>query len=155
MATSELTPLPMSPEHATLLAEIGSLVEILRERLLHQEGEKFVALVDRVRTLSEPAAASPGGPDSQELQRLLSGLDLDTATRMVRAFGLGFQLGNIAEQSHRIIDLDAGRGAHENWIADALNAIGDESIRQDSIRAAERLEVRPVFPAHPTEASRR
>src|SRR2546430_5254350 len=152
MATSELTPPPLSPEHATLLAEIGSLVEILRERLLHQEGEKFVALVDRVRTLSEPAAAS-GGPESQELQKLLSGLDLDTATRMVRAFRLGFQLGNIAEQSHRTIDLDAGRGAHENWIADALAGIGDESIRQDSIRAAERLEVRPVFTAQIGRAS--
>src|ERR1700716_1960583 len=44
MATSELTPAAVTPAHAALLADIDRLLEILRERLMHQEGEEFVAL---------------------------------------------------------------------------------------------------------------
>src|SRR5205085_6711304 len=102
MATSELTPLPMSPEHATLLAEIGSLVEILREQLLHQEGEKFVALVDRVRTLSEPAAASPGGPGPRSFRRFLLGSILTRAPELFVALALAFRLATFPRRLNRL-----------------------------------------------------
>lgn len=156
MAASGLIPTAVSPAHAALLEDIERLVELLRERLTHQEGEKFIALMERVRALSDPATGSAADPESKVLQDLLSEVDLGTVIRMVRAFGLGFQLGNIAEQVHRIIELDSERGVHDNWIAGAVDAIRAQGVPLDQVRlAVERLELRPVFTAHPTEASRR
>src|SRR5205823_10722991 len=81
-------------------------------------------------------------------------LSIDQQGKVLRAFGLFFQLTNIAEQHHRLRRLSEyeqeGRTARES-LADALARLDGLDVGA----LLERLVVLPVFTAHPTEATRR
>lgn len=165
---------------AALRSDLRLLVGLLGESLLRQDGPELLELVERVRVLTTaarssprpPAAGPPAGaapapapgpgvltpaasPAAAELDRLLSGIDLRTATLLVRSFSAYFHLANIAEQTHRA-DEGTARADREG----SLEAVVEE-IRQADLPPSElsdlvrRLEVRPVVTAHPTEAVRR
>src|SRR5690606_15678225 len=73
-----------------------------------------------------------------------------------RAFATYFHLANITEQVHRARDMRRGRAENGGWLAQARAEITAEGVPPDQIAAAaDHLEVRPVFTAHPTEAARR
>ncbi len=72
----------------------------------------------------------------------------------MRAFATYFQLANTAEQVHRVRAIDAA-DAESGWLDRAVAAIvaeGGPELLADTIAATD---LRPVFTAHPTEASRR
>jgi phosphoenolpyruvate carboxylase len=146
---------PVSAAHAALLADLGWLVDLLRVRVAHQEGDDFVSLADRVLVLTEQAAAEPRSAQADELRSLLSEVDLDTATRLARAFSMGFHVGNVTEQVHRIEALSEDLGDRAGWLnrlADRIRGTGVEpQVLQDALSG---LDVRPVFTAHPTEVAR-
>ena len=60
--------------------------------------------------LTEQASGDPRSPEAEELRRLLSEVDLDTAMKLARAFSMGFHVGNVTSpsvpgsfmQTHRI-----------------------------------------------------
>jgi phosphoenolpyruvate carboxylase len=84
----------------------------------------------------------------------LAGLGADDATALVRAFATYFQLANTAEQVHRVRAIDAA-DAESGWLDRAVAAIvaeGGQELLSDTIAGTD---LRPVFTAHPTEASRR
>ncbi len=123
--------------------DIRRLGEQLGDTLRRQEGQQFLDLVEEVRAL----AAAHEDAGASALADRLSRLDLPTAIRLVRAFNSYFHLANIAEQVHRpgSVDAETLQGA----------PVLDE-VDPDGLRALlDRLEVRPVFTAHPTEATRR
>ena len=135
-------------DDAQLRADIRHLGEILGDTLVRQEGPELLALVESVRVLSreDPAAA----------ERVLGAVDLPTASRLARAFATYFHLANIAEQVHRSRELAVVRREQGSWLARAAQAVRAAGIEPDEIRSAvQRLAVRPVFTAHPTEAARR
>ncbi len=78
---------------------------------------------------------------------------------MVRAFSVYFHLINLAEEHHRVRTLaereHAGGPPHESVVAAATElraaGVGAAALRD----GARRLEVHPVFTAHPSEARRR
>ncbi|MGH8879984.1 MAG: phosphoenolpyruvate carboxylase, partial [Stackebrandtia sp.] len=75
---------------------------------------------------------------------------------LARAFSLYFHLANITEQVHRGRELRHRRVRHGGWLDEAARQIRDEQVPVARItRAASRLQVRPVFTAHPSEAARR
>jgi phosphoenolpyruvate carboxylase len=87
------------------------------------------------------------------MEDLLGGLDIPDVINLVRAFSAYFYLANVAEQTHRVGDVALTRRATHH------RATVDRVLQADSIRiwwaVVERLELRPVFTAHPTEATRR
>ena len=91
-----------------------------------------------------------------DLAALLEDVDVETAARLVRAFGTYFHLANVTEQVHRAREMRAERVGKGGWLAQTT-----ERIRASGLDAAEvaalvaRIAVRPVFTAHPTEAARR
>ncbi|MEX2620641.1 MAG: phosphoenolpyruvate carboxylase [Egibacteraceae bacterium] len=136
-----------------LRADIRRLASLLGETLVRQHGEELLELVEQVRLLGKAALASPeaGG----QLQDLLETIDLDRAIALARAFTTYFHLANIAEQTHRIGEL-AEKEADESSLAAAVERIGAADLAPAEISGVlARLELRPVFTAHPTEASRR
>ena len=139
---------PLTAEQAALRADIRRLGTLLGETLARQEGAALLDLVERVRGLIRS--------DAEEAAALLGGVDVDTATRLARAFSTYFQLANVTEQVHRGRALHAQRLAKGGWLAQAAERITASGMPAAELREAVRhLGVRPVLTAHPTEAARR
>ncbi len=137
--------------HAALRASVRRLGELLGEALTRHEGADLLDLVERVRHL---ARRDDGG---EELQRLLATVDDATAIVLARAFAAYFQLANISEQQHRATELRSTAPDGLTVTADRIAAaLADGSLDVELAQSVvDRLELRPVFTAHPTEASRR
>ncbi len=137
----------------TLLA--GLLGDVLRE----QAGESAFTLEEQVRSLAK-ARRSGDEAAGPALSALVSGLSLDEAESLVRAFTSYFQLTNLAEDNERVRRIrrremgEAGPRRGSLWEAvAALQASGlDAAGMQELLNQAS---VRLVLTAHPTEARRR
>ncbi len=131
--------------HDALRADIRRLSTLLGRTIAQHAGPDLLELVEQVRKESRAAIASG---DDTAISALLSGLDAGTAAWLARAFSQFFQLANLAEQRHRAAELGGRAPLHE--IMQRL-----ASADADEVNAVlARLELRPVFTAHPTEASR-
>jgi phosphoenolpyruvate carboxylase len=133
--------------HTALRSDIRRLGALLGDELRDQEGQQVFERVEQVRKL----VRDPQG--AEQVAELLGGLDGRTSALLARTYSTFFALANLAEQVHR------GRDLHEQAI-DGDSPLGDlvERLREadgDTLREVlSRLELRPVFTAHPTEASR-
>jgi phosphoenolpyruvate carboxylase len=146
--------LPAAEPYGLLRRDVRLLGSLLGRVLVEQEGEAFLAAEERIRA-SARRAREVGDPSA--VREAVRELPPAEQGRMLRAFGLYFQLANTAEQHHRI----RRRRAHSD---DA------EAPRESLAEAFERLSVVPedelesrlahvsielVLTAHPTEATRR
>jgi phosphoenolpyruvate carboxylase len=136
------------PTDAPLRRDVRMLGDLLGQVLVEQEDESLLADVERVRAL---ARAARGGASHDDLAAGVAGLPLDRQASVLRAFALYFQLANVAEQQHRIRRRRA-YAAEERMVPESL----DESFsRIPADEVAERVSLRLVLTAHPTEAARR
>ena len=137
----------MADTAAPLRRDVRLLGTLLGEVLVEQEGPWLLELVEKIRT------------DAQAARRDATVVDVDPAlpaeqqALVLRAFGLYFQLANLAEQLHRMRrrreDARQGRIARES-LEDAFRSLADVDLDR-----ARRSSVRLVLTAHPTEATRR
>ena len=138
---------------AQLRRDIRRLGELLGETLAQQESPALVDQIEHIRRLSREALAGDRKAQ-QALTKQLSTTDLPTAVNLIRAFRTYFHLANIAEQVARIRALNE-RPEGTGWLAQALEKVADELGPPALTTALTKLQIRPVFTAHPTEASRR
>ena len=148
-----------------LRADVRRVSTLLGESLVRQHGPELLDLVEQVRLLTkESKEAARGGADATgpwssydvvaQVRELLGSLPLEQATDLVRAFAFYFHLVNAAEQVHRVRGL-RNRQEKDGWLAKAVQDIAGQAgagVLQDVV---DELDVRPIFTAHPTEASRR
>lgn len=148
-----------------LRADVRRVSTLLGESLVRQHGPELLDLVEQVRLLTkESKEAARGGADATgpwssydvvaQVRELLGSLPLEQATDLVRAFAFYFHLANAAEQVHRVRGLRS-RQEKDGWLAKAVEEIAEQAgsaVLQDVV---DELDVRPIFTAHPTEASRR
>lgn len=149
---------------APLRAAVRRLSTALGRTIAEQQGAEFLDLIEEVRRLTKDSAVHQdsfgqvrGGhsPEATEaIQRRLQELSPDEATVLTRAFTQYFLLANAAEQVYRVRAIQATPD-EQSWVPRAVNAVaqhlGSEALQQ----AVDSLDVRLVFTAHPTEASRR
>ena len=150
-------PVRSEERHASLRRDIRLLGELLGETLARQEGEGLLRLVEEVRAASKAVRGAPWAEGAgAELAELLGAVEAPTALRLARAFAAYFQLANIAEQVHRTAELRGDRLEGRTWLRDALERIRAHGLDPAQVaETLERLELRPVFTAHPTESARR
>lgn len=141
------------PDDARLRRDIRRLGELLGETLAAQESPQLVDQIEDIRRLSREALAG-NRRAQQSLTKRLSTADLPTAVNLIRAFRTYFHLANIAEQVARIRAF-GDRPEGSGWLARAVEQVADELGAPALTTALSKLQVRPVFTAHPTEASRR
>ncbi len=147
----DVTTAKSDSDHATLRADIRRLGNLLGETLTRQEGPELLALVERVRARSK----AQGDLDSV-LEELADATDLSTLLGLARAFGTYFQLANVAEQVHRARYEDAAVAGAATALSRTVERIRSARLPPEEVAAIlARLELRPVFTAHPTEAARR
>ena len=75
---------------------------LLGETLAEQEGEPLLELEEEVRAKTKQLRDRHDDEVSRALDRQLGEIDVGTATRLIRAFSLYFQLVNVAELEHRV-----------------------------------------------------
>ena len=141
-----------------LAREVKLVGALLGQVIVEQEGDALFELVEQVRTAAirrrrHPASEAAGGQfatlDDHPSSRLLA---------VARAFTAYFLLINLAEEKHRVRMLRRRErsGTLPESIADAIAQLARSEMRAADLRGLlERLLLRPVLTAHPTEARRR
>ncbi|NNF54565.1 MAG: phosphoenolpyruvate carboxylase [Acidimicrobiales bacterium] len=138
-----------------LRSDIRRLGSQLGQSIIRQEGEPFFELVERVRTLSRSLRRDGDAEAGKALAETLAAADLIDSMKLVRAFTTYFHLANVAEQVHRIEDLNLKK-ANAGRISDTVPRLLDMGFSGNEIvEGLQRSSLQPVFTAHPTEASRR
>jgi phosphoenolpyruvate carboxylase len=128
-----------------LRKDVRLVTSLLGQALVKTEGEALLELVEQVRQAAKDESLD-------QLPRL----DPASATTLARAFASYFHLANITEQHHRGRTLERARTEHGGPLDHTFAALVDAAIPDEDVaELVQRLEVRPVFTAHPTEVARR
>ncbi|TDU31884.1 phosphoenolpyruvate carboxylase type 1 [Panacagrimonas perspica] len=136
------------------IRRIGTMVG---EMLAEQHGAAFLEIVEKVRRTAIQRRRGEG--DRETLSHLLSGLPVAQAEILTRAFATYFHAVNVTERVHRIRrrrDYQREDGPPQ---PDSLEA-ALTSLKAAGVSSRElllwlgRLDIEPVFTAHPTEAVR-
>ena len=139
---------------APLRATVRRLSTLLGRTLADQHGQEMLDLVEQVRKLTKEAKSADSEASAQDVQARLASLPIEQATALTRAFTQYFLLANAAEQVYRVRALDE-RPSSESWVPRTVRAVHEELGAEGLQKAVDSLDVRLVFTAHPTEASRR
>lgn len=141
-----------------LREDVGTLGAMLGDVLKEQEESTLFERVERARLAARARRA--GEPEAEQtLQSVLTGLATDEALELVRSFSAYFFLVNMAERVHRIrrrVDyLRSETPQPGSWTA-VLTSLKESGFTIEQVKAwLTKLQVVPVFTAHPTEAARR
>ncbi|MEW9625695.1 phosphoenolpyruvate carboxylase [Rhodanobacter geophilus] len=150
------SPEPALPD-APLRDDVRRLGALVGRMLAEQVAPAFLDEVERVRVAA--IARRQEGAPLAGLADPLGGLDVAHAEALARAFATYFNAVNIAERVHRIRrrrDYQREGGAPQpESLRDVLERLKAQGVTADELLEwLLRLEVEPVFTAHPTEAVR-
>ncbi len=155
-----------------LRRDVRSLGKLLGAVIREQEGQAAYELEESVRLLAirhrelehEEGGTGLENPAEhdllQQMVKIIAPLDLGKHHQIVKAFATFFELTNLAEANHRKRRSRSHRVAGEPGKAGSLRATL-QRMRDTGIDAGQALEwlqkveVIPVFTAHPTEVARR
>ncbi|HAV70425.1 MAG TPA: phosphoenolpyruvate carboxylase [Stenotrophomonas sp.] len=139
--------------------DVRRLGALVGDLLAEQVSTQFFDDVEQVRTRA--IARRESDAPLSDLNDALTGLPPSRAEAMVRAFSTYFQVVNIAERVHRIRrrrDYQrAGTATPQpDGLQDALVNLKAQGVTLDELAEwLPRIDIEPVFTAHPTEAVRR
>ncbi|HEY0180878.1 MAG TPA: phosphoenolpyruvate carboxylase [Dokdonella sp.] len=155
---SKLRDVEFGASDRALRDDVGRLGRLVGELLVEQKGDALFDAVEAARITAIRRRESEAPIDALAAQ--LDGLDAARADTLSRAFATYFQVVNIAERVHRIRRRReyqiAGAAPQPDGLHDVLRRLENAGVGLDELsRALARLDVEPVFTAHPTEASRR
>lgn len=126
--------------------------------IIEQAGEKKFAQEEEIRLAARAVRKDFSEDKFSTLARVTSGLAVEDAVTMLRAFTIYFQLANLAEQHDTLRKARAARDDldHLGSISAAIKELKRQKIPNDEIVALlSRILIVPVMTAHPTEAKRR
>src|SRR5947208_15387538 len=140
---------------AGLRAEIRLLGQLLGETLRAHEGLALYELEESIRLRTKALRQEYVPAEEAAFVHELDRIPVDDAARLIRAFATYFQLVNLAELERRARSV-LERGDESTDLDESVARCIEYGVPAESVAAVlERLEVRPVLTAHPTEAVRR
>jgi phosphoenolpyruvate carboxylase len=144
----------------TLQDDIDLLGGLLGEVIQAQEPVEAFALEERARALGK-ALRSGEEAAGEQLTALVTGLSIEEATVLVRAFTSYFRLVNLAEDNERVWRVRTREyrelpRPRRGSLREAIEIIAARGTSAESLRELlAQAEIRLVLTAHPTEARRR
>ena len=146
------------PHDGPLRDDVNRLGTLVGRMLAEQGGEAFFERVESVRRAAIRRRRE--GQPVDALADTLGGLAAADAEALARAFASYFQAVNIAERVHRIRrrrDYQReGSAPQPESLLDVLTRLKEQGVQAKELLGwLDRLQVEPVFTAHPTEAVRR
>jgi phosphoenolpyruvate carboxylase len=167
----ELTSNEAEVKEAPLRRDVRSLGRLLGEVLKEQAGQALFDAVEELRLLAiqhrdlQAQAAALGTTAEDDLmeraERRVSHMSVTEAYRMTKAFAIYFELTNLAETNHRkrrrrAAELAPDHPTQPGTFRGTLRRMREAGIGPEQALAwLRRIEVIPVFTAHPTEVARR
>jgi phosphoenolpyruvate carboxylase len=159
-------------KEAPLRRDVRSLGRLLGEVLKEQAGDNLFNAIEELRQLAieyretaQDVQPNAEGVHAHKLMeraaQLVGEMDLIEAYRMTKAFAIYFELTNLAETNHRkrrrrAALLSKTHKPQPGSIRGTLQRMRDAGYTlQESLGWLARVEVVPVFTAHPTEVARR
>lgn len=153
-----------------LRRDVRSLGMLLGKVLAEQAGDSLLEAVEGLRRLliqqreELSAAGKQWNPQNElmaEAREIIAGLEVEDAYRVSKAFAIYFELTNLAETNHRQRRRRAAKlHAEQPPLAGSfrgtllrMRAAGISA--NDALAALRKLQITPVFTAHPTEVARR
>jgi phosphoenolpyruvate carboxylase len=144
---------------APLRRDVRLLGDVLGRVLVEQGGTRLLADEERIRELSRRARASGSAAARTRLAAAVSALPLERQGEVLRAFGIYFQLANLAEQHHRLRrrrQYEHEQRTPRESLAEAFQRLERAGVtRRELAAAGRRMSLELVLTAHPTEATRR
>lgn len=144
-----------------LSGNIHFLGDLLGEVIKERAGEAAYNAEEKLRAISKALRSNPDTDLSHEIKSIVQNLDLDTITKVLRAFTIYFYLVNEAEKIEIIrvnrerelkSSLDSPR---KESISHAISELKRNGVDESEIQSIlNNLNIEPVFTAHPTEAKR-
>lgn len=146
------------PQDEPLREDVRRLGSVVGEMLAEQYGPEFLSYVEAVRTGAIRRREQGEAPDA--LARQLAGLSVSSAEMLTRAFSTYFQVVNTAERVHRIrrrrdYQRHGNRPQPDSLLATLTKLKADGVAIDELMDWLRRLDIEPVFTAHPTESVRR
>jgi phosphoenolpyruvate carboxylase len=143
-----------------LRRDVRMLGDMLGEVIIELAGSAAFSLVEEVRQLSRRRRSGDHTAEP-ELEEKIRQLGISDARVVARAFGVFFDLANLAEDRHRIRVLrDREQEKSPTPISESIGAgiaqLRDAGFTAEQVQTAlDSLAVELVFTAHPSEAKRR
>jgi phosphoenolpyruvate carboxylase len=161
--------------------DVRMLGYLLGDTIKRFEGERIFEYVERFRALFKRIHRQADDSARAEVEALLNELDLDAASKVIKAFLTYFDIINIAEQNHRLrrkaqretagsvrVDQDSLSGLI-GWLETDGTAGGTDASQTANggmslhereecerlLQVLSHLDIEVVFTAHPTEITRR
>ncbi len=157
-----------SAKELPLRRDVRSFGILLGRVLVEQSGIALLDVVERLRRLliqhREPGNAEQKKADDDlmvQAREIVARLPIEEAYKVTKAFAIYFELTNLAETNHRKRRRRASQlhpdhppltGSFRGTLI-RLNATG--FTVQQALDALKKIQVTPVFTAHPTEVARR
>ena len=150
---------PTDDLFSRLSADIRLLGGLLGETIREQHGDEALELVEFVRLSAAHARRGDrSGQANFDLAQVVANLDLPTSRILIKAFSTYFQLINIAEdqQRVRVLRQREADAKLDDSIESAVAALHAAGLSAADVRSLlNRLWVRLVLTAHPSEAKRK
>src|SRR5215213_7610585 len=167
----ELTSSERDVKDAPLRRDVRFLGRLLGEVLKEQAGQALFDAVEELRTLAiEYRDSAPDAQqewDGKHAERLMERaaeivgqMGLVEAYRLTKAFAIYFELTNLAETNHRkrrrrAAEVSGAEPQAGTFLGTLRRMRAAGATVEEAVELLSRVEVVPVFTAHPTEVARR
>jgi len=149
---------------APLRRDVRSLGVLLGRVLKEQEGDALFGNVERLRELlirHRDRREAADGELLRDARKLVAEVDTRHAHKITKAFATYFELTNLAETNHRkrrrrASRLDASRPPLPGSFRGTLLRMKKAGVScEQALELFRKIQITPVFTAHPTEVARR
>ncbi len=159
MNKKSLNKLEYTDQDQPLKRDIRELGIILGNVLKEQAGFNIYEMVEKLRHLTKKLRTEYNEQTRKEILTLIDSLTAEDAYKVVRAFSIYFILVNAADEVHKIRvqrnDLIKKDKPLQGSVHDALIELSKAGLSKEKIKdILNKVEIIPVFTAHPTEATR-